>query len=105
LSYERRCTGTGSTAYYAIERIGQKLRNGELSNLKCIPSSERTKKQALGLDIPLTTLDETSRLDVSIDGADDVDLNCNLIKGAGGEPMPYIRMYVCMNVLIYFLSN
>ena len=90
------CTGTGSTAYYAIERIGQKLRSGEISGIKCIPSSERTKTQALGLDIPLTTLDETARLDVSIDGADDVDLNCNLIKGAGGERMYACITYVCM---------
>ena len=77
--------GTGSTAYYMTERIGQKLKSGELQNIICIPSSERTKEQAMQLGIPLTTLSEKSRLDISIDGADDVDRNLNLIKGAGGS--------------------
>jgi len=77
--------GTGSTAFHAIERIGQKIQSGELVNMNCIPSSERTRQQALGLGIPLTSLDVTSRLDLSIDGADDVDLKLNLIKGAGGS--------------------
>ena len=98
----RTVLGTGSTAFYAIERIGQKLRNGELSNIVCIPSSERKKKQALGLDIPLTTLDETSKLDISIDGADDVDLQCNLIKGAGGVPIsPIYALVACIRQFTY----
>lgn len=76
--------GTGSTAYFAVERVGQKLKSGELKNVICIPTSERTKEQALQLGIPLVTLNEKSRLDVSIDGADDVDLDLNLVKGGGG---------------------
>jgi len=76
--------GTGSTAYFAVERVGQKLKSGELKNVICIPTSERTKEQALSLDIPLVTLNEKSRLDVAIDGADDVDPNLCLIKGGGG---------------------
>ncbi len=76
--------GTGSTAYFAVERVGQKLKSGELSNVICIPTSERTKEQALSLNIPLVTLNEKSRLDVAIDGADDVDPNLCLIKGGGG---------------------
>lgn len=60
--------GTGSTAYYAVERIGQKLKSGELTDIIAIPTSEATKKQALGLGIPLSTLNEHSRLDVTIDG-------------------------------------
>ena len=58
--------GTGSTAYYAVERVGQKLKSGELTNIICIPTSERTKEQALSLGIPLVTLNEKSRLDVAI---------------------------------------
>lgn len=58
--------GTGSTAYYAVERVGQKLKSGELTNIICIPTSERTKEQALTLGIPLVTLNEKSRLDVAI---------------------------------------
>lgn len=76
--------GTGSTAYYAVERVGQKLKSGELKNIICIPTSERTKEQALSLGIPLVTLNEQSSLDVAIDGADDVDTNLFLVKGGGG---------------------
>lgn len=77
--------GTGSTAFFAVERIGQKIKSGELTNIVCVPSSERTKQHALSLNIPLVTLNERSRLDVSIDGADDVDPKLNLVKGAGGS--------------------
>jgi ribose 5-phosphate isomerase A len=76
--------GTGSTAYYAVERLGQKLKSGELRNVVCIPTSERTKAQAEELHIQLTTLNEQSELDVAIDGADDVDRGLNLVKGGGG---------------------
>eukprot|EP00286_Rhodomonas_abbreviata_P022708 CAMPEP_0181307840 /NCGR_PEP_ID=MMETSP1101-20121128/11114_1 /TAXON_ID=46948 /ORGANISM="Rhodomonas abbreviata, Strain Caron Lab Isolate" /LENGTH=254 /DNA_ID=CAMNT_0023414123 /DNA_START=104 /DNA_END=868 /DNA_ORIENTATION=- len=76
--------GTGSTAYFAVERVGQKLKSGELKDLICIPTSEKTKKQAEDLGIPLCTLNEKSKLDVAIDGADAVDPNFSLIKGGGG---------------------
>lgn len=76
--------GTGSTAYFAVERVGQKLKSGELKDVICIPTSERTKEQAVKLGIPLVTLNEKSKLDVAIDGADDVDVNLNLVKGGGG---------------------
>jgi ribose 5-phosphate isomerase A len=76
--------GTGSTAKYAVERIGQKIKSGELKNIVAIPTSEGTKQQALSLDIPLSTLNEHSVLDVVIDGADEVDPQLQLIKGGGG---------------------
>ena len=76
--------GTGSTAYFAVERVGQKLKSGELKDIVCIPTSERTKEQALSLGIPLCTLNEKSRLDVAIDGADEVDPALCLVKGGGG---------------------
>lgn len=76
--------GTGSTAYFAVERVGQKLKSGELTDVVCIPTSERTKEQALSLGIPLCTLNEKSRLDVAIDGADEVDPALCLVKGGGG---------------------
>jgi hypothetical protein len=76
--------GTGSTAYFAVERVGQKLKSGELKDIICIPTSERTKEQALSLGIPLCTLNEKSKLDVAIDGADEVDPNLALVKGGGG---------------------
>jgi len=76
--------GTGSTAYFAVERVGALLKSGELKDVVCIPTSERTMEQALSLDIPLVTLDTHSKLDVAIDGADEVDPNLNLVKGGGG---------------------
>lgn len=76
--------GTGSTAYYAVERVGQKLKSGELRDIIAIPTSIRTKEQAESLGIPLTTLDSHCNLDVAIDGADAVDPRLNLVKGGGG---------------------
>jgi len=76
--------GTGSTAYFAVERLGQKLASGELTNIIAVPTSIRTKEQAESLGIPLTTLDEKDHLDVAIDGADAVDPQLRLIKGGGG---------------------
>lgn len=76
--------GTGSTAYFAVERVGEKLKSGELENIIAIPTSERTKEQAESLGIPLVTLNTNSRLDVAIDGADEVDPDLNLVKGGGG---------------------
>merc|ERR1719160_1535656 len=65
--------GTGSTAYYAVERVGQKLASGELRDIIAVPTSVRTKEQAEKLGIPLSTLDSHSEVDVAIDGADAVD--------------------------------
>merc|ERR1719478_901001 len=76
--------GTGSTAYFAVERVGQKLASGELKDVICIPTSERTREQAESLGIPLCTLNEKSELDVAIDGADEVDPSLFLVKGGGG---------------------
>ena len=76
--------GTGSTAYFAVERLGQKLASGELKDIIAVPTSVRTKEQAESLGIPLTTLDEQPTLDVAIDGADALDRALNLVKGGGG---------------------
>merc|ERR1740123_1570077 len=73
--------GTGSTAAFAVERVGEKLKSGELKDIIAIPTSIRTKEQAEGLGIPLATLDTHSDLDVAIDGADEVDPALNLVKG------------------------
>lgn len=76
--------GTGSTAYFAVERLGQKLASGQLSDIVAIPTSIRTEEQAKSLNIPLVTLDSHPVLDVAIDGADEVDPALNLVKGRGG---------------------
>jgi len=76
--------GTGSTIFYVLEAISEKLKNGELENIKGVPSSNQTFELAEKFGIPLTTLDKNPLLDLNIDGADEVDKNLNLIKGGGG---------------------
>lgn len=75
--------GTGSTTAYAIEYIGQRLQAGEITNIKGIPTSFQATVLAKKYGIPLTTLDEVERIDLAIDGADEVDPHKNLIKGGG----------------------
>ena len=74
--------GTGSTASVFVELLGAQVREG-LSVL-CVPTSEQTRALARSLDIPLSTLDETPLLDLTIDGADELDSELRLIKGGGG---------------------
>lgn len=76
--------GTGSTAALAVEAIGRRLAAGELSDIVGIPTSTRTRDQAESLGIPLTTLEDHPVVDVTIDGADQVDPEGNLVKGGGG---------------------
>lgn len=76
--------GTGSTAVFAIEEISRKINEGLLTDLKCIPSSEETKLNALSRNIQVFGFDTVTRIDINIDGADEVDKQGNLIKGGGG---------------------
>ena len=75
--------GTGSTTAYAIQFIGERIQSGELTDIKGIPTSFQAEVLAKQYGVPLTTLDEVDRIDVAIDGADEVDPNKNLIKGGG----------------------
>jgi ribose 5-phosphate isomerase A len=74
--------GTGSTAAYFIRLLGEQVKNG--LRIRGIPSSDRSREQAASLGIPLTTLDECPEIDVTVDGADEVDPQLRLIKGGGG---------------------
>jgi ribose 5-phosphate isomerase A len=74
--------GTGSTAAHLVDLLGQKVAAG--FDIRCVPTSEVTAAQARGLGIPLTSLDEVPLLDVTIDGADELDSHLRLIKGGGG---------------------
>ncbi len=76
--------GTGSTAELAIERLGQRIVTGELTDVVGIATSKESERKALRNGIELTTLDKYSTVDLTIDGADEVDSRLNLIKGAGG---------------------
>lgn len=75
--------GTGSTTAYAIQYIGERLKSGELQDIKGVPTSFQATVLAKEYGIPLTTLDEIDHMDIAIDGADEVDPNKNLIKGGG----------------------
>lgn len=74
--------GTGSTAWHFVNCVSEKIRGGMA--LICVPTSETTRAQAAALGIPLTTLDETPELDLTVDGADEFDPKLRLIKGGGG---------------------
>ena len=74
--------GTGSTAAAFVELLGARCRDG--LSLKCVPTSVVTGRQAERAGVPLTTLDAVGWLDLTIDGADEIDPNLELIKGGGG---------------------
>lgn len=74
--------GTGSTAYFAVVALGERVKAG--LKIIGIPTSVRTADLARAVGIPLTTLDEHPEIDITIDGADEVDPKLNLIKGGGG---------------------
>ena len=74
--------GTGSTAKHFVDLLGERVRAG--LDIVAVPTSEATRAQAARLGIPLTTLDETPELDLTIDGADEIAPDLTLIKGGGG---------------------
>jgi ribose 5-phosphate isomerase A len=74
--------GTGSTAAYFIRLLGEQVRNG--LRVWGIPTSERSRELAASLGIPLTTLDQSQEIAVTVDGADEFDPELRLIKGGGG---------------------
>lgn len=74
--------GTGSTAAAFVDLLGERVRQG--LEVLCVPTSEATRAQAERLGIPLTTLDAEPFLDITIDGADEIDPELRLIKGGGG---------------------
>jgi len=73
--------GTGSTAFYAVKKLGERVRNG--LSIRSIPTSENTRQLAEAEGIPLTDFEAVSAIDLTIDGADEVDPDLNLIKGGG----------------------
>lgn len=76
--------GSGSTANFAVQRIAARIEAGDLERIVGIPSSARTESLAKRLGIPLTGFDQKQQIDITIDGADEVDPDLNLIKGGGG---------------------
>jgi ribose 5-phosphate isomerase A len=76
--------GTGSTAVWVVRRLAELLHTGQLSHVVGIPTSVQTADEARRLGVPLTTLEEQPVIELTIDGADEVDPQLNLIKGGGG---------------------
>jgi ribose 5-phosphate isomerase A len=74
--------GTGTTAYWMVERLGERVREG--LRVRGVPTSRRTEEQARRLGIPLATFAEVQQLDLAIDGADEIGPGLALIKGGGG---------------------
>ena len=73
--------GTGSTTEFAVKKLGEKVRDGLA--IRGIPTSDITKKQAEEEGIPLIDFSETMYIDLTIDGADEIDADLNMIKGGG----------------------
>jgi ribose 5-phosphate isomerase A len=76
--------GTGSTVDYFLAALGRRCRDGELPGVRGVPTSVRTEREASSQGIPLTTLEEAGSLDLTVDGADEVNPELDLIKGLGG---------------------
>jgi ribose 5-phosphate isomerase A len=76
--------GSGTTVAHALQGLAEMLRAGKLNGICGVPSSIQTEKRAKELGIPLTSLDRHPVVDLTIDGADEIDPDLNLIKGGGG---------------------
>ena len=74
--------GTGSTVYYLIEQVGRLVKQG--LNIKTVPTSRRTSSLAKKFNIPEIAIDEVAKIDLAIDGVDEIDKHFNAIKGGGG---------------------
>jgi ribose 5-phosphate isomerase A len=79
--------GSGTTVAFAIKQIGELLAADEIYDIYGVPTSIQTTFEAIKAKIPLTTLDEHPQLDLGIDGADQLDVKLNAIKGGGGALM------------------
>jgi ribose 5-phosphate isomerase A len=79
--------GSGSTAIWVTRLIAERLQDGRLTNILGIPCSSMIEAEARRLSVPLTTLEEHPHVDITIDGADEVDPQLDLIKGGGGALM------------------
>jgi ribose 5-phosphate isomerase A len=77
--------GTGSTAALVVKELGRRLRDGEIRDIRGVATSEATARLSLAEGIPLLNLEDAATLDLTLDGADEIDPAWNLVKGAGGS--------------------
>ena len=90
--------GSGSTVYHALLEIGKRVQ--DVMDIIGIPTSIQTARIAESLKIPLSDLDSHTNLDLTIDGADEIDANLNLIKGLGGA---LVREKITAEVCVHHL--
>lgn len=95
--------GTGSTVYYTIKKLGEMVANG--LKIKGVSTSISTTKIAKELGIPLISLNETDYIDVTIDGADEVDNSLNGIKGGGGALLYEKLVAISSNKVIWVVDS
>src|SRR5688572_2055992 len=76
--------GTGSTADFCLVALGAAIKSGKISGVRGVPTSRQSERRAQEVGIPLATLAECPSVDVTIDGADEIAPNLDLIKGLGG---------------------
>jgi len=94
--------GTGSTARHFVELLGERVRAG--LDVIAVPTSEATREQAERLGIPLTTLEQTPELDLTIDGADEIAPDLSLIKGGGGALLRE-KIVACASVRMIVIAD
>lgn len=95
--------GTGSTVYYTVLKIGEMVKNG--LRIKGVSTSSSTTKIAKELRIPLISLNETEHIDITIDGADEVDNSLNGIKGGGGALLYEKLVAISSNKVIWVVDS
>ncbi len=95
--------GTGSTTRYAIEELGRRVGAG--LRVRGVPTSQATAELAESVGIPLTTLEEEPLLDLTIDGADEVDPRLNLIKGMGGALFREKLVALCSSTTVIIVDE
>jgi ribose 5-phosphate isomerase A len=76
--------GTGSTADFFLQSLATALRDGRLRDIRGVPTSRQSERRAIELGIPLVGFDSVARIDVTVDGADEIGPDLSLIKGLGG---------------------
>ncbi|MFW2490827.1 ribose-5-phosphate isomerase RpiA [Clostridium chromiireducens] len=95
--------GTGSTAYYMIKKVGELVQSG--MNLKAVATSRNTENLAKELNITLVDIDEVDRIDLCIDGVDEIDKHFNAIKGGGGALFREKIVANLANEVIWIMDN
>ena len=96
--------GTGSTAYYFIEEVGRRIQEEGLQ-VQAVTTSSRSADQARGLGIPLLDIDQVDLIDLTVDGADEVDPALNGIKGGGGALLMEKVVALASNYYIWIVDE